>query len=150
MGLPVLWCSATGTSALNLLPEHLVVPLDALNVVNVLQQDGAGKLQQRRSKGGGGTAQIQDGTFETRHDLRIVIFHPGSVEVGGFPPPGHDRFDLPSDRREHGEKDPPAVTARLITEHFQKAVIARWQAGVCPGNMVRVRVSRSATAGNRS
>jgi len=50
----------------NPLAEHLVVPLDALDVVSILQQDCARQLQQRRGQGGGGTANIEDGTFQIR------------------------------------------------------------------------------------
>src|SRR5262245_6600469 len=64
--------------------------------------------------------------------MRIVIIHPGRVELGVFPPPGYDRFDLLSTRRDHREEHPSAITVRLITKRFRKPVIAHGQAGTCP------------------
>ena len=82
------------TSAFNPLAEHLVVSLDAFDVVRVLQQDCTCQFQQSRGKGRGWTGHIEGWPFEIRHDLRIGIVHPGRVERGVFPAPGHARFDL--------------------------------------------------------
>jgi hypothetical protein len=130
--LPTRTGVVTRTSSFNALAEHLIVPLDALNVVGILQQDCPCQLQQRRGRDGGRTAKIEHGAFQLRDDLRIGIVHPRGIERGRFPAPRDDRFDVVPSRRDHGEEDPSAITARLIAEHFQKPIVACGQVAPCP------------------
>jgi len=130
--LPTRTGVVTRTSSFNALAEHLIVPLDALNVVGILQQDCACQLQQRRGQDGGRTAKIEHGAFQLRDDLRIGIVHPGGIELGCFPSPRDDRFDIMPSRRDHGEEHSSAITARLIAEHFQKPIVACGQVAPCP------------------
>lgn len=119
------------SSTINALPKHLVVPFDAFNVVNILPQHILHQLQESRGKRRGRAAEIQDWTFEIRHHLWIVIMHPVRIKLWCFPSLCNDGFNLVSRRRHDGEADPPTVTASIITEHFQKPVVARWEFGRC-------------------